>query len=1274
MNQQLGALCRLTIIALRAYFVNTPILYIVLYMMSSAATTQRAGRAPKDKNKSQPSAPKSAPPKANPSETSKTADGIVSKIQPTAEQIRIAQIVNDANKADYPDLKDKVERIIAITGLTSDAALVALHDCDNDANRAANMLLEGNQDEGKWETSGKKKKNRQSQQQKTQEVNGHEPTPVENKEEKEPAENTTNRNRREPQKRDGGGSYRYRGPPRLNRGGQGGRNWTNKENEKNERNLQDRPSQPRKDRDRNGESGRSRGGARRNFGSGRGRGRGGRSRTFQNRGLQNNDGFPESIDTWQNSTAEKVSNTANPTDATMTVGNWSDVAVTEEWSEEDWTENLTETKVFTPSAANQQPAVTGLDIPASAALGQNIDLTSFLQKSTTNSENGTATLAANSSATQNQSNLMSQQLQQSVPPSQSHFDFTQFAKQAADQIKAAVGVVSQPTPSAPSSNNTNNSYQSSTNTPYNPSSYNLNTSNVQQMSHDLQQVIVSQSYSQQTSAQVSTGVTPSGGKTMTTVSGSVQQQGALPQRAKPPKARLPPPSKIPESAVVMPDDAVTSLDVSFGALQFGTDPSPFDFGATTETSNTYQEMNQNTNGTNHVNSQSLPVSISSQSYSNPLPSPVTMSKESTYSIGSHTSPNQNSISTDLSQSQKVASQDSSMLLQQSEHKTVENVSSYVNHRTNQTSNLESSMLSSKAAAEQSALTSSFTPSSHDAPSPYSSYTSQKLTSSSLAPSTVSGYSSLGGSDLSASSQVASQSKYQAQVASQQSQYASSSSSYGLQQSAYQASVTTSGNTYPSQTGYSSHATASYGSNNTGYSNQQNVYSGSTATTTQGGSMMTSTSVSSSKLSNSLNHGVKDSSSLLESQHSSSQHSYEVASTTSSSGVLSASSLAPVSSSNHSAQNSSNMNSVLGLVSTSSSTNTTSVLKNSLSASKTVPNIPQNMPTMMGHQYIMGQASVPFYGLQQPALYSYDDVQLLQQKLSTMGLQSPVYSYEDVQMIQSKLSSTLGYYDMGFQAPTSMTGRDPGMGSVAYTTDGKYSRAETDASPVATTLSQGQASTQAHGQTFLNPALPPGYGYYFAGGMMTGGIAHHYAPAPPIFPVPPATNTHGATTNAQFQKANAYGSHSYSSGYDSLSQTQDYSKGTYGAASQNQVKGVSGSGPVPDLSGSVYSKTHAAQLAKYNDKPGFHTGTPPPFNLAGSQATGPLGASTGPYATQFIPVLAHGQHHSTALLHHHMQQDAGQTGGNPTAGQRGVPQGLGQQKTNSKPNYTYWTNN
>lgn len=41
----------------------------------------------------------------------------------------------------------------------------------------------------------------------------------------------------------------------------------------------------------------------------------------------------------------------------------------------------------------------------------------------------------------------------------------------------------------------------------------------------------------------------------------------------------------------MPDDAVTSLDVQFGALQFGTDASPFDLTAG-DNSSSYQELGQ----------------------------------------------------------------------------------------------------------------------------------------------------------------------------------------------------------------------------------------------------------------------------------------------------------------------------------------------------------------------------------------------------------------------------------------------------------------------------------------------------------------------------------------------------------------------------------------------------------------------------------------------------------------------------------------------------------
>nr|CAH0112629.1 unnamed protein product [Daphnia galeata] len=47
--------------------------------------------------------------------------------------------------------------------------------------------------------------------------------------------------------------------------------------------------------------------------------------------------------------------------------------------------------------------------------------------------------------------------------------------------------------------------------------------------------------------------------------------------AKPLRAKIPPPSKIPLSAVEMPDDPIVSgLDVKFGTLDFGIEPSGFD--------------------------------------------------------------------------------------------------------------------------------------------------------------------------------------------------------------------------------------------------------------------------------------------------------------------------------------------------------------------------------------------------------------------------------------------------------------------------------------------------------------------------------------------------------------------------------------------------------------------------------------------------------------------------------------------------------------------------
>ena len=55
--------------------------------------------------------------------------------------MRIAQIID--TRTEDPDLKDKIKQVMDATRKTEDEVCTALHDCDNDPDRAVNMLLEG---------------------------------------------------------------------------------------------------------------------------------------------------------------------------------------------------------------------------------------------------------------------------------------------------------------------------------------------------------------------------------------------------------------------------------------------------------------------------------------------------------------------------------------------------------------------------------------------------------------------------------------------------------------------------------------------------------------------------------------------------------------------------------------------------------------------------------------------------------------------------------------------------------------------------------------------------------------------------------------------------------------------------------------------------------------------------------------------------------------------------------------------------------------------------
>ncbi|CAG08432.1 unnamed protein product, partial [Tetraodon nigroviridis] len=158
--------------------------------------------------------------------------------------------------------------------------------------------------------------------------------------------------------------------------------------------------------------------------------------------------------------------------------------------------------------------------------------------------------------------------------------------------------------------------------------------------------------------------------------------------------------------------------------------------------------------------------------------------------------------------------------------------------------------------------------------------------------------------------------------------------------------------------------------------------------------------------------------------------------------------------------------------------------------------------------------------------------------------------------------------------------------------------------------------------------------------------------PTVF-VPPACAkqpTMGlANPSSQYHQQHqpSYGQHAYGTAFDDLSQTHgEYSKGGYGGSAQSQSKsaasgpgkGLSGSGSsggVPDLGGSIYSKTQSF------DKQGFHTGTPPPFSLPSALGgTGPLnpGGAPGYAPAPFLHIMPPHQQPHSQLLHHHLTQD------------------------------------
>uniref|UniRef100_A0A3Q2X3P4 Ubiquitin associated protein 2-like n=1 Tax=Haplochromis burtoni TaxID=8153 RepID=A0A3Q2X3P4_HAPBU len=243
-----------------------------------------------------------------------------------------------------------------------------------------------------------------------------------------------------------------------------------------------------------------------------------------------------------------------------------------------------------------------------------------------------------------------------------------------------------------------------------------------------------------------------------------------------------------------------------------------------------------------------------------------------------------------------------------------------------------------------------------------------------------------------------------------------------------------------------------------------------------------------------------------------------------------------------------------------------------------------------------------------------------------SFQPQVYGYDDLQMLQTRIP--LDYYSIPFAATptTALTGREGSLTSNPYSGDlSKFGRADASSPAPATTLAQTQQNqSQTHHTTqqpFLNPALPPGYSYtslpYYTG---MPGLPNTFQYGPAVFPVAPTSSKqHGVNVGVNasatpFQQASGYGSHGYSTG----------------------VSVTSSNTGVPDISGSVYTKTQSFE------KQGFHAGTPAAsFSLPSALGSGgPINppAAAGYAPAPFMHILTPHQQPHSQILHHHLQQD------------------------------------
>ncbi|XP_006789774.1 ubiquitin-associated protein 2-like isoform X3 [Neolamprologus brichardi] len=1147
------------------------------------------------------------------------------QIQATAEQIRLAQVIYDKNDADF---EDKVKQLIEVTGKTQDECMVALHDCNEDVNRAINFLLESTSDTTSWETVGKKRSL------------GKEGGPSEIKESRE------KKGEREASRGRGGSTRRGRG---ISRG---------REGRSEENGFDVAPGERGGDRGRRGRG---------RVAGVRGRGRAAVGNRFSSQGM----GTFNPADYSANAGARQEAWEGDGKEAAEEAGTWG--GNPEDWSSEDWNEDLSETKVFTASSAPTNHITPGnnvdlagilpkagvgvgssvdsdlgaiVDGPSAEDLGQSLVFTNSHHNGRTATHSYAHATANSYAHAASGSTTYAHAALSSVLGS--GFGSLNAPKQApAPDIRTSEQLngprlgqrTSQMLATTSNSSISKDQGQSPMQAPApapSPSADNkaqrLENGSVTSQHSEMKlqpepSVVLSQLAQRQqqstilptteplgpVQAHAPQAPTPPGHESSVppvrdSASPGVKLPGMEPLTTEPPqrqiktqRRRAPPPSKIPSSAVEMPGSAdVSGLNVQFGALDFGSE-------ASSETSDMVPtELAREHTPVQAPPAMPVPTAIPTQPPQNSLFSKPGAVSEHMSSLSSVTDPNFPSPSLGLPSATPTPSL-----------------------------GLPSAAVppSSSAPTTVSRVESSVPRSLP----PHLGFSQSKDIPSAPGGPLTNGYTVM---------------------KTQSTQDGTASSRTVKTESPIMTSDSSPGHHIPSPAVTASHSTSI------------SSLSSHTSSTHSSGSTLSTTS------------------SLTTSNEESSSGNIHAFTSPSSSQVVNPNPSAPpiVSSS---ATNGLHPSGAPGLI--PNGTNATLSAAGSRTAplltttsGKAPPNLAQGVPPLLANQYIMGPGGL---------LPAYPQI----------------YGYEDLQMLQSRLP--LDYYGVTFPgATTAMPGRD-GLANNPYSGEAtKFGRNDSSSPAPPTTLStagvqsqpqqtqqtgtQGQGQGQSQGQqtqnqAFLNPPLPPGYGYtglpYYAG-MPGVPSAFQYAPTvfvPPASAKQPAMGLANPSNQYHQQHQPSYGQHAYGTAFDDLSQAHggEYSKAGYGSTAQSQAKsagsgpgkapGLSGSGTsggVPDMGGSIYSKTQSF------DKQGFHTGTPPPFSLPSALGgTGPLnpGGAPGYAPAPFLHILPPHQQPHSQLLHHHLTQD-GQGG----PGQRSQSSSMQQKTQGSKSSYSssaYWTN-